>query len=38
MGLSEEAILKAGQNIHITPQLKLLLNDNGLEIIKDLIH
>lgn len=38
MGLSEEAILKAGQNIHITPQLKLLLNDDGLEIIKDLIH
>lgn len=38
MGLSEEAILKAGQNIHITPQLKLLLNDDGLAIIKDLIH
>lgn len=38
MGLSEEAILKAGKNIHITPQLKLLLNDDGLEIIKDLIH
>jgi hypothetical protein len=38
MGLSEEAILKAGQNIHITPQLKLLLNDDGLDIIKDLIH
>lgn len=38
MGLSEEAITKAGQNIHITPQLKLLLNDDGLEIIKDLIH
>lgn len=38
MGLSEEAIAKAGKNIHITPQLKLLLNDNGLEIIKDLIH
>ena len=38
MGLSEEAILKAGQNIHITPQLKLLLNDDGLEIIKGLIH
>lgn len=38
MGLSEEAIIKAGQNIHITPQLKLLLNDDGLEIIKDLIH
>lgn len=38
MGLSEEAILKAGQNIHITPQLKLLLNDGGLDIIKDLIH
>lgn len=38
MGLSEEAITKAGQNIHITPQLKLLLNDSGLEIIKDLIH
>ncbi|MCK6417589.1 MAG: AAA family ATPase [Alphaproteobacteria bacterium] len=38
MGLSEEAINKAGQNIHITPQLKMLLNDDGLEIIKDLIH
>ena len=38
MGLSEEAINKAGQNIHITPQLKLLLNNDGLEIIKDLIH
>ncbi|PJB72807.1 MAG: hypothetical protein CO093_02185 [Alphaproteobacteria bacterium CG_4_9_14_3_um_filter_47_13] len=38
MGLSEDAINKAGQNIHITPQLKLLLNDDGLEIIKDLIH
>ncbi len=38
MGLSEEAIRKAGQNIHITPQLKLLLNDDGLEIIKDLIR
>lgn len=38
MGLSEEAINKAGQNIHITPQLKLLLNDDGLDIIKDLIH
>ncbi len=38
MGLSEEAIQKAGDNIHITPQLKLLLNDDGLEIIKDLIH
>lgn len=38
MGLSEEAILKAGKNIHITPQLKLLLNDDGLDIIKDLIH
>ncbi|MFN3701589.1 MAG: AAA family ATPase [Alphaproteobacteria bacterium] len=38
MGLSEEAILKAGQNIHITPQLKLLLNDDGLSIIKDLIQ
>lgn len=38
MGLSEDAILKAGQNIHITPQLKLLLNDDGLDIIKDLIH
>lgn len=38
MGLSEESILKAGQNIHITPQLKMLLNDDGLEIIKDLIH
>lgn len=38
MGLSEEAILKAGKNIHITPQLKLLLNDDGLDIIKNLIH
>ena len=38
MGLSEDAILNAGQNIHITPQLKLLLNDDGLDIIKDLIH
>lgn len=38
MGLSKEAIAQAGDNIHITPQLKLLLNDNGLEIIKDLIH
>ena len=38
MGLSEEAINKAGHNIHITPQLKLLLNDDGLSIIKDLIH
>ena len=38
MGLSEEAVKKAGQNIHITPQLKLLLNDDGLNIIKDLIH
>lgn len=38
MGLSEEAIQKAGDNIHITPQLKLLLNNNGLDIIKDLIH
>lgn len=38
MGLSEEAITKAGKNIHITPQLKLLLNDDGLDIIKDLIH
>lgn len=38
MGLSEEAIFKAGQSVHITPQLKLLLNDDGLEITKDLIH
>lgn len=38
MGLSEDAILNAGQNIHITPQLKLLLNDDGLDIIKDLIR
>ncbi|MCB9963901.1 MAG: AAA family ATPase [Rhodospirillales bacterium] len=38
MVLSEDAVLKSGQNIHITPQLKLLLNDDGLEIIKDLIH
>ncbi len=37
MGLSEEAIKKAGNNIHITPQLKLLLNDEGVEIIKALI-
>lgn len=38
MGLSTEAIAQAGDNIHITPQLKLLLNDDGLDIIKDLIH
>lgn len=37
-GLSEDAIEQHGHNIHITPHLKIRLDQDGIEIVKDLIH